>query len=183
MGLVSAAAGKYLNWLTGLTFLIGTRVSAQDTTIRAEDSIQMAPYRSGTGGIEAAHGWRNDGFKGFFFRVFYEAEIGRTFLNAGAFSYNKINDGFGFDFRLRMPWIFYPGGSHTNFSPLAGFSFTIWPTDKSTVSVGIPIGIGYEYLIENFPNISASVNVSPQFNLSKEPNTLIYDLRIGIRFD
>ena len=106
------------------------------------------------------------------------------------FYVSKINDGFGFDFRLRMPWIFYPSGSHTNFSPLAGFSFTIYsdslhaPSHIPTVSIGIPIGIEYEFLIKNFPNISVSANLAPQFNLSSEvPNTMIYDVRIGILFD
>src|SRR5438876_10003502 len=70
-----------------------------------EDSIRVERQRRGAGGIEAGHAWRSDKFSGFFFRVFYEAQVGKTFLNAGAFSYQKINDGFGFDFRLRMPWI------------------------------------------------------------------------------
>ena len=104
-------------------------------------------------------------------------------MNAGAFSYQKINDGFGFDFRLIMPYIFYPSGSHTNFSPLAGLSLTVWPVFKPTVSVGIPVGLEYEFLIDNFPNISVSANASPLINLSTEKNTIIFDLRLGIRFD
>src|SRR5579872_2821156 len=113
-----------------IIFSSGTARS-QDTV----DSTTIIKERRGLGGIEAARSWRSDGFSGYFFRFFYEAEIEKTFLNAGFFSYQKINDGFGFDFRLRMPWIFYPSGSHTNFSPLAGFSFTIWPVYKSTVSL------------------------------------------------
>ena len=104
-------------------------------------------------------------------------------MNAGAFSYNKFDDGFGFDFRLRMPWIFYPSGSHTNFSPQAGISFTVWPVTKATVSVGFPIGIEYEFLIDYFPNISVAVNAAPQLNLSSEKNTVVIDVRIGICFD
>ncbi len=149
------------------------------------DSVRIMHERRGAGGLEVAHAWRTDvdHFRGFFIRGFYEAEIGRTFLNAGAFSYQKINDGFGFDFRLRMPWIFYPSGSHTNFSPLAGVSFTVWPVTRATVSVGFPVGIEYEFLIEDFPNISVAANAAPQLNLSSEKNTVVFDLRIGIRFD
>ena len=128
---------------------------------------------------------RHDGFNGYFFRLFYEAQIDKSFLNAGVFSYQKIDEGFGFDCRLRMPWIFYPSQSHQNFSPLAGFSFTIWPTgDKQTVSVGFPIGIEYEFLINDFPNISVNINATPEVNLSSSvANTVVYDLRLGIRFD
>lgn len=148
------------------------------------DSLRTLHQERGIGGIEAARSWRSDGFGGYFFRFFYEAEIEKIFFNAGFFSYQKINDGFGFDFRLRMPGIFYPSRSHTNFSPLAGFSFTVWPTYKSNVSIGIPIGLEYELPIDRFPNLSVAANLAPQFNLSTAfPNTVIYDLRIGITFD
>ena len=149
------------------------------------DSGHIIQARRGAGGVEVAHAWRTDvdHFQGFFFRGFYEAEIGRTFLNAGVFSYQKIDDGFGFDFRLRMPWIFFPSGSRTNFSPLAGVSFTVWPVTKATVSVGFPVGLEYEFLIDNFPNISVAANAAPQINLSSEKNTVVFDIRLGIRFD
>ncbi|MFI5264387.1 MAG: hypothetical protein ACHQM6_07725 [Candidatus Kapaibacterium sp.] len=147
------------------------------------DSTRIIDQRRSAGGIEAAYASRTDGFNGIFFRGFYEAQIGRTFLNAGAFSYRKINDGFGFDLRLRMPWIFYPSGSHTNFSPLAGVSFTVWPVLKPTVSVGFPVGIEYEFVIDQFPNLSVSANAAPLVNLGTEKNTVIFDLRLGIRFD
>jgi hypothetical protein len=161
--------------------------SGQTTT----DSVIVSEPGS-AGGFEAGHAWRGDGFDEFFFRLFYETQIGKTYFNAGAFSYQKINDGFGFDFRLRMPWIFYPAGSHTNFSPVAGISFTVWPQkypvirsyDQGTISIGIPIGVEYEFLIKQFPNISVSANAAPQITFSHEvPNMMIYDLRIGIRFD
>jgi hypothetical protein len=168
-----------------LFFCFDATAQTTDTETIQADSAHIIHQRRGAGGFEAAHAWRtdNDHFRGFFFRAFYEAEIGRTFLNAGAFSYQKINDGFGFDFRLRMPWIFYPGGSHTNFSPLAGLSFTVWPVTRATVSVGFPVGLEYEFLIENYPNISVSVNAAPLINLSTEKNTVIFDVRLGIRFD
>jgi hypothetical protein len=150
---------------------------------QAGDSITVDHSRRGAGGIEAAYARRTDGFDGIFFRLSYEAQIGRTFLNAGAFSYQKINDGFGFDFRLRMPYLFYPSGKHTNFSPLAGLSFTVWPVYKPTVSVGIPLGIEYEFLLEHLPNIIVSANAAPQIDLGAEKNTIVFDLRLGIRFD
>jgi hypothetical protein len=130
------------------------------------DSLRMNYERRGAGGFEAAYARRSDGFNNPFFRLFYEVEIRKVFLNAGAFSYQKFSDGFGFDFRLRMPTLFYPSGSHTNFSPHAGLSFTVWPVLKPTVSVGIPIGLEYEAPIENFPNISVSANAAPLINLN-----------------
>jgi hypothetical protein len=160
--------------------LCGSTVHSQTPT---SDSARMVHERRSAGGLEMGHAWRSDGFHGLFFRVFYEAEIDRIFLNAGAFSYRKINDGFGFDFRLRIPTLFYPSGSHTNFSPLAGFSFTVWPDLKATVSAGFPVGIEYEFLIEHFPNVSLGAVASPQINLSAEKNTVIFDVRLGIHFD
>jgi hypothetical protein len=160
-----------------------TRCQTPDSGNSTADSTRTLHERRGAGGVEVAYARRSDGFDGLFFRFFYEAEIGRIFLNAGAFTYNKINDGFGFDFRLRMPSLFYPSGSHTNFSPLAGISFIVWPILKPTVSIGFPVGIEYEFLIENFPNLSVSANAAPLVNLSTEKNTVIFDLRFGIRFD
>src|SRR5579864_7169453 len=116
------ALSRYtLGWLCGIILLCGSAM-CQTPAIgnSGADSARIIHERRGAGGFEAGYSRRSDGFEGLFFRLFYEAQIGRTFLNAGAFSYNKINDGFGFDFRLRMPWMFYPSGSHTNFSPLAG---------------------------------------------------------------
>ena len=136
--------------------------------------------RRGAGGFEVAFAHRSDGMNAPFFRAFYEAEIGKTFLSSGAFSYQKINEGFGFDFRLRMPFVFYPEGRKTNFSPLVGMSFTVWPT---TVAVGFPIGIEYELLLDHFPNFSFAANIAPQLNLSTEKNRIIFDIRIGIRLD
>jgi len=169
---------------TVLFVCFGNLRSQTTTSVSTEvDTVQQYHERRGAGGFEAGNGWRNDGFHGVFFHLFYEAEIGRTFLNAGAFSYQKFNDGFGFDFRLRMPFLFYPSGSHTNFSPLAGVSFTVWPILKPTVTVGFPIGLEYELPIENFPNISVGTNIAPQINLRAEKNFIIFDLRFGIRFD
>jgi hypothetical protein len=186
MGLVKKEKLRtyYIPILFSIVFLFNNRAYGQSGVVTTEKDTINTVHQESLGGVEIGHSWRSDTFKGLFFRAFYEAEIGRTFLNAGVFSYNKINDGFGFDFRLRMPWIFYPSGSHTNFSPLLGFSFTVWPVDKSTVSIGFPIGLEYEFMIEHFPNISVSANAAPLINLSAEPaNTVIFDLRIGIRFD
>jgi hypothetical protein len=170
--------------LLGIFFCYGGAKSQTPTSgASAADSTRIVHERRGAGGIEVGHAWRSDGFYGLFFRLFYEAEIGRIFLNAGAFSYRKFDDGFGFDFRIRMPSLFYPSGSHTNFSPLAGISFTVWPVTKPTVSIGFPVGIEYEFLIDDFPNLSVSANAAPLINLSTEKNTVIFDLRLGIRFD
>ena len=182
MGLVKYLIGAII----GIFFFqSNTEAQTPSNGQTSSDSVHIAHERRGVGGLEAGHGWRTDAdhFQGYFIRGFYEAEIGRTFLNAGAFSYKNFDQGFGFDFRLRMPWIFYPSGSHTNFSPLAGISFTVWPVTRPTVSVGFPIGIEYEFLIEGFPNISVSANAAPQVNLSIEKNTIVFDVRIGIRFD
>jgi hypothetical protein len=149
------------------------------------DSTGIVHERRSAGVIEVAHGWRTnvDHFHGFFFRAFYEAQIGRTFLNAGAFSYNKFDDGFGFDFRLRVPMIQAQGGSLSFYLPLGGLGFTVWPVTKPTVTVGFPVGFEYEFFVVDFMSISINANMAPQITLNSDNNTVIFDVRLGIRFD
>lgn len=182
--MIIRTVGENWKWIVAglLTFfLISGEVIAQVPRSEHDslDSIRVVDDRR-VGGIEAGHAWKSGGFRDIFFRAFYEAEIDKVFLNAGVFSYRKSYSGFGFDFRLRMPSLFYPSGSHKNFSPSAGLSFTVWP---STVSVGIPFGIEYEFPVEHFPILSVSTSAAPQINLSSEKNTIVFDLRLGIRFD
>ncbi|MEP7233869.1 MAG: hypothetical protein ABI778_01115 [Ignavibacteriota bacterium] len=159
------------------------RAQSSDSLLISPDTLHVnAPHRA-LGGIEGGYAWRTDNFHGILFRLFYEAEIDRMFLNAGAFSYQKINDGFGFDFRLRFPGLFYPGGTRSDLAPDIGMSLTVWPVYKPTVSIGFPIGIEHEFMTDGFPNLSVSAHAAPIINLSAIPNTFIFDLRIGIRFD
>ncbi|MEI8134328.1 MAG: hypothetical protein WCH46_04510 [bacterium] len=158
-------------------------MAQQSDSVSISDRTLEYKQEAGRGGLEVGNVARARGLPELFYRAFFDVKIGRTFLNAGVFSYNKVNDAFGFDFRLRMPWIFYPSGERENLSPLIGFDFMVWPTTDATVSVGIPIGLMYSVEIEHFPNLVVSGFVSPQINLSPIRSKTLFDIRVGFIFD
>ena len=68
---------RLIFFITIVFFFLGTALTQTTDSSRAEHE------RRGVGGAEVARSWRSDGFSGYFFRFFYEAEIEKTFLNAG----------------------------------------------------------------------------------------------------
>ena|SRR5437764_668404 len=164
-----------------ILFISFARTSAFSQT-QVRDSAKIYQVRGNIFGIEAGYGWRNQIFNGLFFRLSYEVSLGKTSLNAGVFSFNHIDDGFGFDFRLRLSRLYFREPI-LYLSPLAGVSFIVWPQTQPTVSIGIPLGMELE-IPTSLAIISVAANISPLFNLSPDvKNNFLFDLRLGIKFD
>ncbi|MBS1903781.1 MAG: hypothetical protein JSS75_08770 [Bacteroidetes bacterium] len=138
-------------------------------------------------GLDVGYGWRSGtGEHGPDLAVMYRDALGTIDLEAILYqrwfnndTYSLGHFGFGFGFLVFMPGMFDHVSGRAGLEPKIGVDFTVWTT---TLGIGIPVGAEYYLPLVASWDASLGASVEPQFNLNTDKNTVVFDLRIGIRY-
>jgi len=174
-----------VKWILCL-LLFSAQALAQKTVIDSTtpDPLALRPIQVG---IDLLYGWRSNGEHGLGLMASYRTPIGsldlegnlfqRFFTGSDTAKYSFGRFGFGFGFGIIVPQLIKTSGAVIE--PRFGVSFTVW---NNTLGIGFPTGAEVHVPIVSIMDASFGALVEPEFNLNSVKNTLVYDLRLGVRF-
>ncbi len=156
--------------------LVEIGYSQSETTSKETSSFFRPDYAT----VSLGYATRSNQQHGLTLNAAFRSPLSSDFdLEGRIFERRFVDTGFGFAFVGFLPDLVKTGSSGANIEPMLGASFTVWPT---TVAVGIPMGLEFHQPIISILDLSIGGTVEPQFNLNSDKNTVIVDVRIGIRY-
>ena len=137
-------------------------------------------YRPDYATVSLGYGTRSNQMHGLTLNAAFRSPLSSDFDLEGRVFKRLFDDiGFGFGFVGFLPELVKIGSSGANIEPMLGATFTVW---SSTVAIGVPMGFEFHQPIISILDLSIGGTVEPQFNLNSDKNTVIVDVRIGIRY-
>jgi hypothetical protein len=174
-----------VRWILFLLLFSGEAIAQKAITDSAgNDPLSLRPTQVG---IDLLYGWRSNGEHGLGLMASYRTPIGsldlegnlfqRFFSGSDTAKYSFGRFGFGFGLGVVIPQLLKTGNA--TIEPKLGVSFTVW---NNTLGIGFPAGAEVHIPIVSIMDVSFGAIVEPEFNLNSVQNTIIYDLRLGVRF-
>ncbi len=137
-------------------------------------------YRPDYATVSLGFATRSNNMNGLTLNAAFRSPLSSDFdLEGRIFERRFADTGFGFAFVGFLPDLVKIGDSGANIEPMLGASFTVW---TYTVAIGIPMGLEFHQPIISILDLSIGGTVEPQFNLNSDKNSVIVDVRIGIRY-
>ncbi|HET9135790.1 MAG TPA: hypothetical protein VFO76_04070 [Candidatus Kapabacteria bacterium] len=174
-----------VRWILFLVLFSGEAIAQKATTDSAyTDLLALRPIQVG---VDLLYGWRSNGEHGLGLMASYRTPIGsldfegnlfqRYFSGSDTATFSFGRFGFGFGLGIIVPQLIKI--SRSVIEPRFGVSFTVW---NNTLGIGLPTGAEVHIPIVSIMDASFGAIVEPEFNLNAVQNTIIYDLRLGVRF-